>query len=55
MDTLLTVQEVAGIFQVSKLTVYNMVKAGSLPAVKIGNAFRFKREDILKYLETNTK
>lgn len=55
MDTLLTVKDVAGIFQVSKLTVYNMVKAGRIPAVKIGNAFRFKREDILKYLETNTK
>ena len=55
MDTLLTVKDVAGVFQVSKLTVYNMVKAGKLPAIKIGNTFRFKREDILNYLEEQTK
>ena len=54
-DTLLTVIEVAGLFKVSKMTVYNLVQAGKLPAIKIGNTFRFKREDILKYLEEQTK
>jgi excisionase family DNA binding protein len=54
-DTLLTVIEIAGLFKVSKMTVYNLVKSGKLPAIKIGNTFRFKREDILTYLEQQTK
>ena len=54
-DTLLTVIEVARLFKVSKMTVYNLVKSGKLPAIKIGKPFRFKREDILKYLEEQTK
>ena len=54
-DTLLTVIEVSGLFKVSKMTVYNLVKSGKLPAIKIGNTFRFKREDILTYLEQQTK
>jgi excisionase family DNA binding protein len=54
-DTLLTVIEVAGLFKVSKMTVYNLVKSGKLPAIKIGNTFRFKRENILTYLEQQTK
>jgi excisionase family DNA binding protein len=36
----LTVAEVASIMRVSKMTVYRLVHAGDLPAVRVGRSFR---------------
>lgn len=36
----LTVAEVAEIMRVSKMTVYRMVHAGELPAVRFGRSYR---------------
>lgn len=36
----LTVAEVAELMRVSKMTVYRMVHAGELPAVKFGRSYR---------------
>ena len=36
----LTVAEVAGMMRVSKMTVYRMVHAGELPAIRFGRSFR---------------
>ncbi len=47
----LTVQEVAELMRVSKMTVYRMVHAGELPAVRFGRSYRVPQnavETILK-------
>ncbi|MBK4349001.1 helix-turn-helix domain-containing protein [Lacisediminihabitans changchengi] len=36
----LTVAEVADMMRVSKMTVYRMVHAGDLPAIRFGRSFR---------------
>ncbi len=36
----LTVQEVADIMRVSSMTVYRMVHAGEIPAIRFGRSFR---------------
>ncbi|MDQ1130627.1 helix-turn-helix domain-containing protein [Microbacterium sp. SORGH_AS_0888] len=36
----LTVAEVAAIMRVSKMTVYRLVHAGELPAVRFGRSYR---------------
>lgn len=36
----LTVQEVADMMRVSSMTVYRMVHAGDLPAVRFGRSYR---------------
>ncbi len=36
----LTVAEVAAMMRVSKMTVYRLVHAGELPAVRVGRSFR---------------
>jgi excisionase family DNA binding protein len=36
----LTVQEVADIMRVSTMTVYRMVHAGDIPAIRFGRSFR---------------
>ena len=43
---LLTAQEAADLLKVKKATVYEMVKRGDIPAVKIGKQVRIAREDL---------
>ncbi len=46
----LTVAEVAQIMRVSKMTVYRLVHAGNLPAVKVGRSFRVPERAVHDYL-----
>jgi len=46
----LTVQEVADILRVSTMTVYRLIKAGDLPAVRVGRSFRVRDVDVDSYL-----
>ena len=46
----LTVQEVADLMRVSSMTVYRLIKAGDLPAVRVGRSFRVREEDVDRYL-----
>ena len=43
---LLTVPEVAAIFQVTAQTIRNWIDHGTLPAVRVGRAFRIRRQDV---------
>ncbi len=49
-NKLLTVNEVAGILRVSKMTVYRLVKSGQIPAIRVGKNYRIKESDVNKYL-----
>jgi len=49
----LTVAEVAGIMRVSKMTVYRLVHAGDLPALRVGCSFRVPEEAVHDYLRTS--
>ena len=46
----LTVQEVADLMRVSSMTVYRLIKAGDLPAVRVGRSFRVSELDVDTYL-----
>jgi excisionase family DNA binding protein len=46
----LTVGEVAEALRVSNMTVYRLINAGELPAVRVGRSFRLREEDLDKYL-----
>jgi excisionase family DNA binding protein len=47
----LTVAEVAGLMRVSKMTVYRLVHAGELPAVRVGKSFRVPEQAVHDYLQ----
>lgn len=49
----LTVAEVASIMRVSKMTVYRMVHAGDLPAIRVGRSFRVPEDEVHKYLRSS--
>jgi excisionase family DNA binding protein len=44
------VAEVADIMRVSTMTVYRLIKAGDLPAVRVGKSFRLREDDVDAYL-----
>lgn len=47
----LTVAEVAALMRVSRMTVYRLVHAGELPAVRFGRSFRVPEAAVLKAIE----
>jgi len=48
--TFLTVAEVAELMRVSKMTVYRLVHAGDLTAVRVGRSLRVPEEAVQQYL-----
>ena len=48
--TFLTVAEVAAMMRVSKMTVYRLVHAGELSAVRVGRSFRVPERAVQDYL-----
>lgn len=54
-DEVLTVQEVARLFKVSRVTVWRWCQQGTLPAFKVGRGWRMRRgevEKIMKQIDT---
>lgn len=49
----LTVAEVATMMRVSKMTVYRLVHAGTLPAVQIGRSYRVPERAVHEYLRSS--
>jgi len=45
-----TVAEVAGQLRVSNMTVYRLVQAGQLTAVRVGRSYRIREEDVDRFL-----
>jgi len=51
-ETFLTTDEVIDYLQVNLRTVYRLIKAGKLPAVRVGRQWRFRKGDIDAWLDS---
>ena len=51
-EVFLTTEEVLEYLQVNLRTVYRLIKAGKIPAVRVGRQWRFRKRDIDGWLET---
>lgn len=51
-ESFLTTEEVLEYLQVNLRTVYRLIKAGKIPAVRVGRQWRFRKRDIDVWLET---
>jgi excisionase family DNA binding protein len=51
-DTFLTTEEVLAYLQVNLRTVYRLIKAGKIPAVRVGRQWRFRKRDIDAWLDS---
>ena len=52
-DHFLTTEEVLEYLQVNLRTIYRLIKAGRIPAVRVGRQWRFRKRDIDAWLEQN--
>ncbi len=50
LESLLTANEVAKLLRLSTQTLYKMVDDGTIPAVKVGNRWRFDRTSVSSWL-----
>ncbi|RLA38920.1 MAG: PTS fructose transporter subunit IIA [Gammaproteobacteria bacterium] len=50
MHEIMTIEEVAAYIRVSERTVYDWAQKGELPGGKLGTTWRFKRDDIEKWV-----
>jgi excisionase family DNA binding protein len=50
-ETFLTTEEVLAYLQVNLRTVYRLIKAGKIPAVRVGRQWRFRKSDIDAWLD----
>ena len=50
-DVFLTTEEVLEYLQVNLRTVYRLIKAGEMPAVRVGRLWRFRKRDIDAWLD----
>jgi excisionase family DNA binding protein len=48
----LTVAEVADMMRVSTMTVYRMVHAGEMPAIRFGRSFRIPESAVVAVIQT---
>ena len=53
-DRLLTVAEVAATMRVSTMTVYRLIKAGELAALRVGKNYRIRESDVDRYLSARS-
>lgn len=51
-ESFLTTDEVLEYLQVNLRTVYRLIKAGKIPAVRVGRQWRFRKRDIDAWLES---
>ncbi len=52
-DRLHTVAEVAEHMRVSNMTVYRLIKAGAIAAVRVGKSYRIRQSDLDAYLDAS--
>lgn len=49
----MTVSEVADVMRVSKMTVYRLIHAGELPAIRVGKSFRVPQSGVAQLLDAS--
>jgi len=50
-DQIMTIKEVSEYLKLSEKTAYRLASDGKLPGFKVGGSWRFKSEDISRWIE----
>ncbi|KJF97234.1 methylation-associated defense system helix-turn-helix domain-containing protein MAD1 [Photobacterium leiognathi] len=51
-DQILTLKEVATYLKLAEKTAYRLASEGKLPGFKVGGSWRFKKDDLEKWIES---
>jgi excisionase family DNA binding protein len=54
-DEILTLKEVTALLKVAEKTVYTMAQRKEIPAFKVRGQWRFRREDIDRWIDQQTE
>lgn len=54
-DEILTLKELASYLKLAEKTVYRLAAEGKLPGFKVGGSWRFKRTEIEKWIDDQSK
>ena len=49
-QTLMTLKEICDYLKVTRYTVYRLIKDGQLPAIRVGGQWRFRPDQVQRYL-----
>ena len=52
VDQILTLKEVAAYLKLAEKTAYRLASEGKLPGFKVGGSWRFKKDDLEKWIES---
>lgn len=55
MDEILTSKELSAYLKTSEKTIYRLLSKCEIPAFKVGTVWRFKKEDIDKWIKKNSQ
>jgi len=51
VDEILTIKDVAAYLKVNERTVYRLAASKKIPAFKIGNAWRFRKDELDQWIK----
>jgi excisionase family DNA binding protein len=51
-DAFMTTEEVLEYLQVTQRTIYRLIQAGRIPAVRVGRQWRFRKQDVDQWLQS---
>ena len=54
-DEIMTLKEVAEYLKLAEKTAYRLAAEGKLPGFKVGGSWRFKREEVERWIEQKSK
>lgn len=49
-DEILTIKELANYLRIAEKTAYKFVAEGKIPGFKVGGAWRFRKDDIVQWI-----
>jgi excisionase family DNA binding protein len=52
-EQLLTVEQAAAYLQISKRTLFRLIKDGKIRALRVGNSYRFRQNDLDEDIKIN--
>jgi len=55
MDKWLTLEQIAEYLQMSTSSIYKMAQKGKIPAYKVGKQWRFRKEEIDRWIKKRNK
>ena len=55
MDKWLTIEQIAEYLQMSTSSIYKMAQKGKIPAYKVGRQWRFRKEEIDRWIKKGIK